>query len=329
VFDVKNFIAISDISESNSLDRVMSCYLFHDELFGVIEYHSGDANVFFRNRFIEPTVFLEGEWISLLHHGSENWMHWISEILPRLFVANDPLNRNIGLIVDSDLPHNMHESIRLAVGDRKNFRVNRHDFVSVDNLLVPSNASYTLMWSRGSHHRPGEWKFDPVALRRMSSKLLSTIETSGLEPQLIYAQRKANFRHIKNEKELKRMLDELGFVTINPASMSLRDQLVKFSNCKVLVIQAGAALANMAFMPSGSVAVVLALDSQHVHYDYFEQYGKIFEVSVIYIKCRSATPNKYRPEAIFTISHPTNHDLACDLNLFRRIVMDAVCKINT
>jgi capsular polysaccharide biosynthesis protein len=125
------------------------------------------------------------------------------------------------------------------------------------------------------------------------------------------------------------MLDELGFVTINPASMSLRDQLVKFSNCKVLVIQAGAALANMAFMPSGSVAVVLALDSQHVHYDYFEQYGKIFEVSVIYIKCRSATPNKYRPEAIFTISHPTNHDLACDLNLFRRIVMDAVCKINT
>lgn len=328
VCDIKNSLAISDMSEINSLHRVMSDYVFHDELFQAIKYHSDDAKIFFRGQPTDPTVFLEGEWVSLLHHGSENWMHWVSEILPRLFAMNDPLGQNIGLIVDSDLPQNMYESIRLAVSDRRIVKVNRHDCVRVDSLLVPSIASYTLMWSRGGQKQPGEWKFDPIALRQMRSKLLSSLDTSELTPQLIYAQRKANFRHIMNETKIELMLGELGFLTINPGSMSLRDQLVKFHNCKVLVTQAGAALANMAFMRSGSVAVVLAIDSEHVHYKYFEQYGEVFGVSVVYIKCKSASPDDYRPEAVFTLAHPTSHDLVCDLNHFRCAVIDAISKMN-
>ena len=320
LFDTERPVVYSDISENDSLFQLFTEYIFHDELFGICEYHISNETLSFKKISFEPFISLEGQWISLLHHGSENWMHWISEILPRLFVSNELLNDPPSLIIDADLPESIYQSIKQALNCRHIVRVNKHTIVHVTDLLIPEYSSYTLMWERGGQRRSGEWQFDEVALRRMRTKLLSVVKANKNAPQLIYSQRKSNYRHIKDENSLKLALDDLGFLTINTGSMSFIEQIEIFKNCKLLVIQAGATLANLIFMPAGSVAIVLALDSEYVHYKYFEQYAEIFDVSIEYIKCKSANPKEYPHGTAGSTKHPINQDLVYDLNLVRSSV---------
>ncbi len=327
VFDMVNNSVFLDIVEDDELYGLMSDYFFHDELFNVIGYDVENKNIYFKRTYtraclnLEPVLYLEGQWLSLLHHGSENWMHWISEILPRLILSNDIMANDAGLIVDADLPETMYQSIKIASGNRKLVKINRHNFVHVDELLIPRKVSYSLIWERGNKGRSGKWHFDVEALQKMRMKLLTSIENSKQRPQLIYCQRKSTFRHIQNEEALRLMLEDTGFVTIDTNNMSTFEQIETFKNCKLLVSQAGAALANIAFMQAGSLAIVLTLDSEHIDYKYFEEYAEIFGVSITYVMCQSANPENYFPEAVFTFNHPSNHDLICDLNLVKSCVL--------
>lgn len=319
VFDTENHIVFVDGLEVDSIYRLMADFFFHDELFKVIGYDVMSHKVFFKRTYagsylrLDARFHLKGKWLSLLHHASENWMHWLSEVLPKLYVSNSPLDDFVGLIVDADLPDSINQTLQLLAPNRCVYKVKAHEFVHVDELVIPTTAAYSLFWKRTRQDIPAVWKFDRTALKRMRSGFLELIGNEKSDFQLIYSQRKASFRHIKNEEALKLMLDELGFTTINTGAMTAFDQIEVFKNCKLLVSQAGAAMANMVFMPIGSIAIVLALDSAHIDYDYFDEYASIFGVSIIYLKCKGADPEKYYEDAVFSVKHPTNQDIICDL----------------
>ena len=84
-----------------------------------------------------------------------------------------------------------------------------------------------------------------------------------------------------NESEVEAALAPLGFRTIVPGEMSVREQIAAFSRARVVVAPHGAGLANMAFAPRGAALVEIA-SSAIAHMGEFRH---LCEVSGMRVRC--------------------------------------------
>jgi capsular polysaccharide biosynthesis protein len=96
--------------------------------------------------------------------------------------------------------------------------------------------------------------------------------------------------------------------------MSLKEQINTFNSAKLLVTQAGAALANIMFMPEKSHVIVIAANSKYLHYAYFEEWANLFDVSLEYLKSVSKSEEPYKKDMVFSVNHPVNQDVFCNIN---------------
>ncbi|HKC29019.1 MAG TPA: glycosyltransferase family 61 protein, partial [Jatrophihabitans sp.] len=64
-------------------------------------------------------------------------------------------------------------------------------------------------------------------------------------------------RSIVNEAELLRLLDDRGFVSVDPGQLSVKEQIRAFGTASVIVAPHGAALANLIFARPGAAVVEL------------------------------------------------------------------------
>jgi len=331
IFDLSNYIAYVNNNETNEFYKLLNDYFLHEELVGALTYDSNTQNIFSKRTYtgsylqVNHSIHLKGRWLSLADHASENWMHWLSEVLPRFFFTGSLLDKNIGLIIDENLPHSILQTLHLISAERPLFKIKKHTFVQVEELVVPIPDVYSFFWNRKEQNMPTVWSFNHAALNRMSEYLkTATCCKNNSNNFLIYNQRKAAFRHIKNELDLKFMLENFGFLTINSAEMTAHEQIDAHASCRLLVCQAGAALANIAFMPTGSLVLVLILESIYIDYKYFFDYAAIFGVSVIYAKCDGIKNDRCDAQATFTVDHPTNQDMICNLDQIRAQLIDCL-----
>ncbi len=317
-FDTEEKMAFYDIGESTEhLKNLLKDYVLHDELFKIIRWDEQNKELQFSSTLVLPSLELKGTWISLTHHGSENWMHWISEILPKVMAGGRLIDEDIGIIVDSNLPKTMYESLSLLLPKNCVVITRPHTSVLVETLLVPKKVGYTLMWERVSADKAkGVWFFDPTSLIATKNYLVSNYcsDQTVLNNQNIYLRRKSSFRKIKNESYVHISLRKLGFFSIFTNKMSLKEQINTFNSAKLLVTQAGAALANIMFMPEKSHVIVIAANSKYLHYAYFEEWANLFDVSLEYLKSVSKSEEPYKKDMVFSVNHPVNQDVFCNIN---------------
>ena len=81
-------------------------------------------------------------------------------------------------------------------------------------------------------------------------------------PRRIYIDRRGSaLRPLRNEAELIAALARLGFVAVDPESMSLMDQVRLFRAADVIVAPHGAALTNLGFCRPGTQVLELLMDA--------------------------------------------------------------------
>lgn len=313
LLDQRNHI-YSDWGLSNNFEENCKKYFFHEELFGAFKYDVKSCSILSSLEFDRSPRFISGNCISLLHHGSENWMHWISEILPKLFLDSSIINKNITLLIDDDMPLNMMRSLKFIARENKIIKVKRFECVRPEVLFLPRRSGYCLMWYR-NYYEKGVWGFDSKSILKLRSFLKRFRVLINDKNKKLYSIRDSNFREIINKKDLMAALKDLNFKIQNPAKLNFFEKIKAYRYTDILVTQAGSNLANLIFMPKGSLVIALAAKSKWVHYKYFEDYASILGIKLIYFLCStdSNLDEKEHQKNVFSIEHPSNADILCNI----------------
>lgn len=265
---------------------------------------------------------LPGSWVSICHPSSWNWMHWMSECVPSLASAcDDPDLAACGIIHDADLQRSALDAIEILAGDRTRVAVQAGVAVMPEQLhALPGHAGgWCLAWPRADETR-GSFSFDADALRLARKRILEHGAVKPTRRRRLFVMRRSAFRVMHDQDRLARTLEKDGFEIIDPGSMQFGEQVRVFSECDVVVAQAGAALGNMMFMPEGATVVCLHARSRYVNRDYFTAYGAPFGVEVRYVSGAIDDESRYDSRLIADARHPMNASFRVDPDEVRRAV---------
>ncbi|MEG3938020.1 tetratricopeptide repeat protein [Microcoleus sp. S36b_A3] len=207
------------------------------------------------------------------------YFHWMVDVLPRIELLRQS-GRDLAeidwFLVNSCQHQFQRESLEiLGIPEEKVLESDRLPHIQATELIVPSFAGY-LGWPPG-------WAMD--FLRR---EFLTKIIPGSSYPKRIYISRhKARYRRVLNEENVVEILEQYGFVSIFPESMSLVEQIAHFEAADVIVAAHGSGLTNTIFCRQGTKVIELVSPhyishyywgiSQHLKLNHYYLAGEAFE----------------------------------------------------
>lgn len=205
----------------------------------------------------QPIIEVTEPHVLLAHQSASNYAHFLSELMPRLWVFEAfPELRQHKIIVD---PRNkafirfFAEALRLPetqfVSLAKGTRYKFH------HLIHPSSI--------------GDRTFNPRMVRFLKKMLVRDETPLVSQGRRFYLSRKTGgfARRLMNEADITSILKKYDIETIEGADYSLFEQAKLFSEADLVIGLTGAGLTNMLFLPPGKV--VIELNSQDWMHDYW------------------------------------------------------------
>jgi len=218
---------------------------------------------------------------------SPNYAHWLTEILPRIYMfANIDKYKNVPLLVDKEYHENVLESLKLIVSDIERVKfLESGDIVHVDLLHVMSPTGYIPFKRRTSspeEHSHGI--FSHTALLLMRDYLQKSINIITRTDKLkIFLRRNSHIRSVTNEKIIEESLVKQGFTVIEPEKLSFREQIKIFSQAEIVVGATGSAIANMIFCKPKTRIVILIPEFANTSYWYWQNIASAVGNMVTYV----------------------------------------------
>lgn len=270
---------------------------------------------------VEKKKHLKGKWISLLHPGSENFMHWVAEVMPRLFLESE-LGEDVGILVDDSLPTNMYNLLKIACFKRTIYKVSKYELVTVDILICPSLCNYSLLWEKGNKFLGGDWYLNKSSIQNMRLKLNALIPVTYYnKAENIYLKRCANFRRVLNEKSLWQSLKRKGYKLIVPSHKNLFETLKRIKNARNLLLQAGAAFGNIIFIERTCNIFVIVPPTNRIHRKLFIDFANALNHKVEFIKgIKKKASQKYSEALNYSVNHPLNTDYNINIEKIQKTV---------
>ena len=204
-------------------------------------------------------VFLK-EAIVLSTSLSKNYMHWMTDFLPRILLFyNDKNHIHIPLLVGSWLHKNQIESITAYNPSIIIKRIDEFVGVQVENFYYVSPPSFMPYNFRvNSKKQKFLVSFSEGFFKNFTSYFLDLKKNNSYDK--IYVARDSSVRNISNEVLLIEKLKQLGFKIIRPTKISFKEQVSIFSSARIIVSCGGAALANIIFCNKNAIIGILASD---------------------------------------------------------------------
>ncbi|MCP9319012.1 glycosyltransferase family 61 protein [Acetobacter persici] len=213
----------------------------------------------------------------LRKRGEQNYGHWMVELLPKLWLAEEhlPLCSLVVPQVGGNFARVLRDSVALSTG-----------FVPLYHPMSQQDVSFfkELVLVDGlSNH--GVY-MSPLAFSRTDAMVASV---PGAQVRKLYLTRKNRARSIKDEDSLMDFLQEQGFLCLDPADLTLLEQIKLFKNAECVVGVMGAAMTNIMFCRKGTRVINLAPGTMPDTFfyfiaglrglDYYEIRGKLCEDS--------------------------------------------------
>jgi hypothetical protein len=188
-----------------------------------------------------PPVSEVNETVAVLNYpASDNYFHWLFNVLPRLMVLRRRPDVKIDrYLIDQRRPFQRDALQLLDVESNAIIQPSKDTHVQCSSLIVPSLL------------RPCV----EVCGYLRSSFLPQQPSDAGMSRRLYLTRAHTKRRKITNEQEVQRKLIALGFEIIDPGQMTFSEQVQVFSEAAVVVSAHGAALSNIAFCPRGTIIV--------------------------------------------------------------------------
>lgn len=184
-----------------------------------------------------------------------NWYHFVCEYLPRLLQLDQAVPDDVPILISNRTPLTGKTFIR-SLTSRTIIEVDTETRTAIDELYVAEPTlqvldSIHIPWSDGIALNTEAL----TALREVVRKRYATNDRRGR----YYLTRNSGHRRLLNDELLSRVAASHGLEVLDPATLTLEQQLSMFSNAELIVGAGGAVMANYLFLPSG--ARVLALTS--------------------------------------------------------------------
>jgi capsular polysaccharide biosynthesis protein len=202
--------------------------------------------VFLHWRLPEVTP-VHGSVSVLTTRGSENYYHFLTDVLPRIEVL-----RRAGVDSDQYLVNRQTRFQRdlldqLGITADRCLSTEKYPHVRADELIVPSLPDDNL--------RTPRW-----IVPWLRNQFLP--EQVAAPHRWLYVGRgdTKRTRRVENEAEVLAVLEPLGFECIDPGQMSPAEQVRAFAEAECIVGAHGAGLNNIAFCPSGAALIELFAD---------------------------------------------------------------------
>lgn len=207
------------------------------------------------------------------------YFHWMVDVLPRLEILRQAgYNwQDIDRIVVNSIRHPFQRETlqRLGIPESQIVESDIHPHIQADQLLVPDFAGpvgYPPPWVLAWHRRTWLQEYTlGVNLNSEGFLELSDTQKSKLgqkTPKLIYISRhSAKYRRLLNEEAIVALLQQRGFITISPETLSVAEQAQVFSQAEVIVASHGSGLTNLIFCQPETT--IIELMSPHYIRPYF------------------------------------------------------------
>lgn len=196
----------------------------------------------------ENPMHFEGRLAVISSPGSENWYHWLLQVIPRLMILKES-GMEYDKIYVNNLKHKWQiDSLQavlhcLNISEDQLLIINGDVIVQASHLIVPSVPFIP------SKHAS---KLPVCMTSKLRSIFLdsncSSIETND---RIYISRMHASCRRIINENELTNELQKLGFKTIYLELLSPYDQARIFKDAKIIIGPHGSGFANLIFVSKG------------------------------------------------------------------------------
>jgi capsular polysaccharide biosynthesis protein len=178
--------------------------------------------------------------------GDHNYCHWITRNLVKLGLLEGTPHETLPLLVNADLRDYQREFLELmSIPAERLIPLARPSLVHLHELVVPTNLT--------NHVKMG------IGTRWLRRRLAHCMDDAPPCERLFVSRRDARVRRLINEAAVEAALAPLGFTTIVPGEMTVREQIRRFSRAAIIVGAHGAAFGNLVFAPPG--ARVLEINS--------------------------------------------------------------------
>jgi capsular polysaccharide biosynthesis protein len=264
--------------------------------------------------------------VSMVGSCTGNYAHWLTETLPKL-LAVDLIDeyRSLPLLVDDWIHQHHFDSIDIFNRHRRQIvRVPVHRPVRARRLIEISPPSFAPPEYRSVIER-GAFEDVPYNVFKFSRAALNLVRRAAHDlpqrsssPLRIFVQRKfskfGNGRSVVNIHKIERVARRLGFVAVEPGSLSVRQQIDIFRRATTIVAPIGAALANAIFVKPGCKIIALAPYYEKANYYYFSNLLGILGHDLRYV----LGPQVMTGPSI----HPHHRDFRVDMDAFYEALRD-------
>jgi hypothetical protein len=223
--------------------------------------------------------------IHLTGEHETNYFHWIVEILPRLFLFEKCMtDKQIPLLISNDLHANLYSLLdRIRATERPVLKLQRSCHYLVARLIYPSDV--TRIFDTYDRAPGTDTVYLPVALLREMAKRIKrgTVPAGSCFGKCLYIRRNSGYRKLLNEAEIERLLVAKGFEVVETGSLSIDEQITRFSQARIIVGPSGAAMANMLWCEPGARVVILHSDHPFKKYPYWDALARAADIEIAYL----------------------------------------------
>jgi len=196
--------------------------------------------------------FLKGSTVILGNRNSDNYYHWMNDILPRICVlerSGIKIDEISQFIINPVRHAFQYETLNTLGIDKSRLIFAEHEnYFSCERLLAPTYGSNTLGKGQGA------WM--PQFLR---SRFLP-FTVSGTKQKLYISRKHASGRRVENEDALYAYLEKQGFLRIFLEEHTVAEQARLFNGASVILSSHGAGLSNTVFCVPGTTIIELYRD---------------------------------------------------------------------
>lgn len=213
---------------------------------------------------------------SVFFGSSSNWYHFLVEIMPRFVLYGIPNINNIRIILSTNAQSEIIAICKDLTG-LDPILVGPGQKVNVQELLTCTDYRYD------DRFNVTERKDDLLGVRDYLMKKYFILNSES--PKKIFVYREGNlYRKLINKNRICKKLQDKGFIIVNPASMSIREQVNLFGNASIIVAEHGAGLTNVMFAKKSTIVIEI--------YPGLNYNGLLEEFSSIFVSNFAAIPRE-------------------------------------
>ncbi len=225
--------------------------------------------------------------IAVFGNGSTNWYHWLIEILPAAFLAENLPKEydSFGLMIPEhcDAASAFKDATALFAANRPRVLMPAGTPFRVEKLIALDPAVMGPINLRASHWpKVADYSHNAQVLLDYRAAILDRLELATAPPSRRIFLARSNDRRSFNQSELIAISEHYGFETIYTERMTFRKQVQMFSEAEIVLGASGAAFANMLFCQPGARSLTWVLP-QYAGFCAYSNLANIVGVKLNYL----------------------------------------------